>query len=109
MENNEKLYLGINGRYYKWNELATAYFLCTGDNIWSSEIGDTTKKFDIWVHDLIGLSIKKVVEMNEVAYEELLAANQKILAVQIYRERNNCTLREAKEAIDKMQEEMEVN
>ena len=107
MENNKKLYLGVDGKYYKEHELATAYFLATGDDVWVNEMGDATKKFDIWVHDLIGLSLKRIVNASEVSYEDFLRANQKILAVQVYRERNNCTLREAKEAIDKMQEEME--
>lgn len=108
MEKNEKLYLGVNGRYYKEHELATAYFLTTGDCVWTSEIDDYhTKKFDIWVHDLIGLSIKKIVNMNDVSYEELLRGGQKILAVQVYRDRWNCTLREAKEAIDEIQAKLE--
>ena len=106
--NNTKLYLGTNGRYYKEHELATAFFLATGREIYDEDKpGVGIKMFDIWVYDLMGLSIKKIVDMNYVSYEELLAANQKILAVQIYRERNNCTLREAKEAIDKIDEEME--
>lgn len=107
----EKLYLGTNGKYYQAHELYTAYFLATGDDIWEDESGNHTKRFEIWVHDLIGLSIKKIVNMNDVSYEDLLRADQKLLAVRLYRERNNCLLREAKEAIDKIQTsfESEVN
>jgi hypothetical protein len=106
--NNEKLYLGIDGKYYQRHELENAYFLVTGRKIWSEDKPmDNVKMFDVWVYDLMGISIKAIVNMNDVTYEEFLRANQKILAVRVYRDRNNCTLREAKEAIDKIQEEME--
>ena len=108
MEKNEKLYLGVDGKYYQEYELATAYFLSTGDDVWCNEGGYTTKKFDIWVHDLLGLSIKKVVNESDVSCEDFLRANQKILAVRAYRDRNSSTLREAKEAMDKLQEELEL-
>ena len=107
METNKKLYLGVNGIYYDEYEIARAYFLVTGDNVWIDEFGTTTKKFDIWVHDLIGLSIKKIVNFEDVPYEDFMNAGQKIMAVKAYRERNNCSLREAKDAIDKIQEELE--
>jgi hypothetical protein len=85
-----------------------AFFLATGREVYDeSKPGDGTMMFDMWVRNLMGLSIKSVVNKNDVSYEDCLKSNQKILAVQIYRERNNCTLREAKDAIDKLQEEME--
>lgn len=105
-KNNEKLYLGVDGKYYQAYELANAYFLVTGNSIWVDENLEHTKAFDVWIHDLMGLSLKKVVNMNDVSYEEFLKSNQKVLAVRTYRDRNNCTLREAKDFIDKLQEEM---
>jgi hypothetical protein len=108
--NNEKLYLGTNGHYYKEHELAMAFFLATGREVYDEDKpGDSIKMFDAWVYDLMGLSIKNVVNKNDVSYEDCLKANQKILAVQLYRERNNCTLREAKDAIDELQKELEHN
>ena len=107
MENNEKLYLGINGKYYQKHELHMAYFLATGDDIWTDETGYHTKRFEIWVHNLVGLSIKKVINIDDVSYEDFLRADQKLLAVREYRNRNHCTLRDAKEAIDKIQESLE--
>lgn len=105
--NNEKLYLGTNGKYYQRYEMANSYFLATGRDICDkSRPGDGTKMFDLWINNLIGLSIVRIVNINDVSYEDFLRANQKILAVRAYRERNNSTLREAKEAIDKIQEEM---
>jgi hypothetical protein len=106
MENNEKLYLGINGKYYQRYELENAYFLVTGRSLYDGDQPGDFRMFDIWVHDLKGISLKAIVNVNDVSYEDFLRANQKILAVRIYRDRNNCTLREAKDAIDKMQEEM---
>jgi hypothetical protein len=108
--NNEKLYLGTNGHYYKEHELAMAFFLATGREVYDEDKpGDSIKMFDAWVYDLMGLSIKNVVNKNDVSYEDCLKANQKILAIQLYRERNNCTLREAKDAIDELQKELEHN
>ena len=111
MENNEKLYLGTNGKYYQEHELHMAYFLATGNDILADETGRYTKQFEIWVYDLIGLSIKKVVNIDDVSYEDFLRADQKLLAVREYRNRNHCTLRDAKEAIDKILESIgsEVN
>ena len=33
MEKNEKLYLGVDGKYYQPYELANAYFLATGNSV----------------------------------------------------------------------------
>ena len=100
---NEKLYLGTDGKYYQSSELETAYFLATGRKIYDEKRpGGGIKMFDIWVYDLMGISIKEVINMNDVPYENFLAANQKLLAVKAYRERNHCTLAEAKEVIDKI-------
>ena len=108
--NNQKMYLGVDGKYYQEHELATAYFLATGCSVYDeTRPGDGAKIFNTWVYDLVGLSIKKIVDANNVSYEDFLNANQKILAVRLYRERNNCTLREAKEAIDKVHESMSNN
>lgn len=97
----DKLYLGTNGRYYNEFEMHTAYFLATGDNVDAEENSvNHYKRFELWVHDLIGLSLQKIVDASEVSYEDFLASNQKLSAVRAYRERNNCTLREAKERID---------
>ena len=105
VNNNEKLYLGTNGKYYQRYELANAFFFVTGRTLYDDPGHD--KLLDLWIHELIGVSIEKIVNADDVSYEAFLEANQKILAVRIYRERNNCTLREAKEAIDKIQTEME--
>ena len=101
---NEKLYLGTNGKYYQEHEMHTAYFIATGNDVHSNSYNQ--KRFEIWVYNLIGRSIQKTVDINEVTYNELLMANQKLLAVRLYRERNKTTLREAKEAIDEMEKEV---
>ena len=110
MENEKivkKLYLAIDGKYYKEQELATAYFLCTGGKIFDEEKpGDGLKQFEIWVNDLIGWTIKKVVNMDDVPYEEFLKNDQKLLAVTAYRDRNKCTLREAKDFIDQLEKDL---
>ena len=65
MASNEKLYLGVNGRYYQDYELANAYFLATGNDFYADE--NASKRFDIWVHDLIGLSIEKIVSSHSLS------------------------------------------
>jgi hypothetical protein len=102
---SEKLYLGVNGKYYQRHELANAFFFVTGRTLYDDPGHD--KLLDLWINELISVSIEKIVNADDVPYEAFLEANQKILAVRVYRERNNCTLKEAKDAIDKMQEEME--
>jgi hypothetical protein len=106
MNHNEKLYLGTNGKYYQRHEVECAYFLATGRDLYDINMTYDAKMFDIWVYDLMGISIKAIVDIDDVQYEDLLSVNQKILTVRIYRERNNCTLRAAKELIDKLVEEM---
>ena len=101
---NEKLYLGTNGKYYQEHEMHNAYFIATGNDVASDSYNQ--KRFAIWVFNLTGRSIQKVIDINEVTYNDLIAANQKILAVRLYRERNKSTLREAKEAIDTMEKEV---
>jgi hypothetical protein len=101
---NNKLYLAVDGKYYKEHEIATAYFLCTGGKIFDEDKpGDGLKQFELWVNDLIGWTIKKVVDMDKIPYEDFLSRNQKLLAVSAYRTRNNCTLREAKDYIDTLE------
>ena len=101
---NEKLYLGTNGKYYQEHEMHNAYFIATGNDVYSDSYNQ--KRFEIWVYNLIGRSIQKAVDINDVTYHELITANQRLLAVRLYRERNNTTLREAKEAIDAMEKEV---
>ena len=103
---NEKLYLGTNGKYYQRHELATAFFLATGCDISDFEDVNAGKRFDIWVHGLIGKSIERSVSIDEIAYEDFIKVGQKLLAVRTYRERNNSTLREAKEYIDNVEMNM---
>lgn len=104
MENtNKKLYLGTDGKYYNEYELMNAYFLCTG-RIFGDENqpANNIKMFECWVHDLIGLSIEKIVNADDVTYEDFLRHGQKLLAVKAYRERNQCSLAKAKEYIDSL-------
>lgn len=98
----EKLILCKNGKYYLPHDFRTAYYLSTGKDSFDHE-----DEYNKWLKDKLGVSIDKIIDVKDVTYEELLEANQKIMAVRLYRERNNCTLREAKDSIDSMEENME--
>ena len=100
----EKLILCKNGKYYQPHEFRTAYYLSTGKDPYAI---DNERDYEKWLKDKQNVSIDKVVDVKDVTYEELLDGNQKIMAVRLYRERNDCSLREAKDAIDAIEEGME--
>lgn len=100
----ERLILCKNGKYYQPHEFRTAYYLSTGKDPYAL---DNEEDYDKWLKEKQGISIDKVVDVKDVTYEELLEGGQKIMAVRLYRERNNCTLREAKDSIDSIEENME--
>ena len=97
---NEKLYLGVNGKYYLRSELEKAYFLVHGKEYYDQNIaGASDKLLDLWIYDLLGLSIKSIVPIESVSCEDLIRANQDSLACRLYRMRNNCSLSIAYAAI----------
>lgn len=55
-----------------------------------------------WLYSLCGNSIISVKKDCEMTIDDFLASGSVIKAVREYRKRNGCTLREAKEAVDKM-------
>lgn len=57
-------------------------------------------KYDKWIRNVVEkLSIEEL-SSDEVRIEDLIGHSSTTYAVMLYRDRNHCTLREAKDAID---------
>lgn len=94
-------------RYYltKYNEIVTskdvvkAWCLLTG-----KIIDNEDDEFEIAMKNM-----KAISAVIDPTYETLIKHNSEVLAVAKYREDNNCSLKEAKEAIDKLKFDIECN
>lgn len=60
------------------------------------------KKFLKWLRSLLGKTIKQAIPEQDMEVEKL-AAYRPILAMRLYRNRNNCTLGEAREYVENLQ------
>lgn len=80
--------------------LESAFEICTGKRYYGNE-----REFLRWLHPLLGKSIIAVKRSDDpTLVDELLANDQKVLAVAAYRDCHGCTLTEAKEAIENRKE-----
>ena len=59
-----------------------------------------------WLYALLGKSIVKAMNENDLTIEMFLKGNNTLGAVRLYREIHNCGLREAKEAVDAIKANM---
>lgn len=62
---------------------------------------DSESEYLRYLYSLFGKSIKKAVRLS---VEDLLHRGHKIMAIKLYRDINNCSLAEAKNAVDRMEE-----
>ena len=90
-------YLLTTGRIITERDLHTAYEICNG-----SVPGVHPGHYEKWIHEIYG--IVRSIPKEEMDVEQLLEGGCYAEAVKMYRDDNKCTLREAKEAIDKMKE-----
>ena len=88
-------YLLVTGRIVTERDLRTAYEICTG-----SVPGIHPGHYEEWIHSVHG--IIRSIPKNEISVKQLLRGNCKVEAIKLYRDIHNCSLREAKEAVDKM-------
>ena len=86
-------YMLWSGRIVSEREMRSAYEIATGG---LAEAHPTNYKK--WIQSMHGIA--KIIPANEITIEQLVDGNY-VEAVKLYRERNNCTLREAKETLDK--------
>lgn len=92
-------YLLVTGRIVTERDLRTAYEICVG-----SVPGIHPGHYEEWIHSVHG--IIRSIPKDEISVEQLLKGNCKVEAIKTYRDMHKCTLREAKEAVDKIETEL---
>ena len=90
-----------NGRIVDEYDLHNAYEIVSGKPYYEDEPG-----YSKWMYSLLGKSIVSVKKDDELSVEDVLKANSTVKAVRLYRDKNGCTLREAKDAVDQIAAKM---
>ena len=86
------------GNWVDRYDIETAFYISTG-----AKYTTDSKEFASWLFPLLGESILAVKKVDDPELiEELLKSRQKIRAIKVYKDIHNCTLAEAKEAIERM-------
>ena len=98
----DRLYYTLrNGSVVPEYSVHQAFEIYTGKSYY-----EDSKGYSKWIHSLLGKSIVKVMKERELDVEQLVRSKNIIAAVRAYRTKHDCTLIEAKEAIDKIRAEM---
>ena len=92
-----------NGKIVDQYDVYKAYEIATG-NAFDYFSADFSK----WLYSMLGESIVKAMKETEVDLMQFIKGNNIIAAVRLYREIHGCSLREAKDAVDAIRAEMEV-
>lgn len=88
-------YLLVSGRIVTERDLRTAYEICKG-----CAPGVHPGHYEEWMHSIHG--IIRSIPRDEITIEQLLRGDCKVEAIKLYRDVHGCTLREARDAINKM-------
>ena len=91
-----------NGNIVAEYELHKAFEICTGETYHYDSVA-----YSKWLYSLLGNSIVKAMRDTDVDMMQFLKGNNIVAAVRLYRNSHDCTLLEAKEAIDKIRAEMQ--
>ena len=86
-----------NGNIASEYEVHKAFEICTGEAYHYD-----SKAYSKWLYSMLGKSIIKAMNETEINIEQFIKANNIVAAVRLYRNQHNCTLREAKDAVDAM-------
>lgn len=92
-----------NGKIVDEYDVHRAFEVCTGETY-----DYFSNAYSKWLYSLLGNSIIKAMRETEVDIMQFLKGNNIIAAVRLYRETHGCSLREAKEAVDKIRAEMKI-
>ena len=93
----ELYYKGKDGLWYTEHNLHQAYLITTGKEWWKNQLG-----YYAWLKRIWGIFIIEEKANDEMSIEELVAKDQRIMAIKVYMVNHNCTLAEAREVINKM-------
>ena len=92
-----------NGNIVSKYDIERAFEICTGETFHYDSVA-----YSRWLFSLLGNSIVKAMKETEVDMVQFLKGNNIIAAIRLYRDTHECTLREAKEAVDKIRAEMKI-
>ena len=90
-----------NGNIVSEYDIHKAFEICTGETYHYD-----SSAYAKWLYSMLGKSIIKANTETEVDIEQFIKGNNTVAAVRLYREVHNCTLREAKDAIDTIKANM---
>ena len=87
-----------NGNWVDRYDIERAFYISTG-----AKYTTDSKEFVRWLFSLLGesvLAVKRADDPKLVA--ELLKSGQKVMAMKVYKDTHNCTLKEARDTIERM-------
>ncbi|MBQ4187432.1 MAG: hypothetical protein II642_06080 [Firmicutes bacterium] len=96
---NNIFYFGKNGCVYDEFDIDRAFYISTG-----MRKNEHKLEYYEFIHSIVGVSIDAV---KSASVEELVERGYTVKAVKLYREKNCCSLAEAKSAVDKIGEKMD--
>lgn len=88
-------YVLLTGRIVTEYDMRKAYEICNG-----SAPDVHPGHYEKWMRSIIG--VMRSIPKDEATVEQLARGNCKVEAIRKYKAIHGCTLREAKEAVDKM-------
>lgn len=89
------IYKCNDSKYLTEYDVERAYTIVTGKYRFKNE-NDYFK----WLKSIWGNYIVTALNPNKIVVDRTFAIHNKVMAVKVYREQHNCTLREAKDAVD---------
>ena len=92
------LYKTADGAYYTESDMTTAFHICTG-----TSCAEHYGQYHSWVNRLTWGGILNPVDSNNLSVAEIAEKNR-VLAMRIYRERTDCTLRQAMDYVNSLTE-----
>jgi ribosomal protein L7/L12 len=96
-----------NGIWIDEYDVKRAYYISTGKQV---SIVDADKDYLVWLYDKLGNSIVEVRrETDPFFVDELIKANQRLLAIKVLNRVYGFELVKAKEIVDKAEMELKAN
>lgn len=92
-------YVLITGRIVTEHDMRTAYEICNG-----SKVGIHPNHYEQWMHEIYG--VMRSIPRDEITIEQLVRGDCKFDAIKKYKTIHGCTLREAKEKIEEIENEI---
>lgn len=87
-----------NGNWVDRYDIERAFYISTG-----AKYTTDSKEFVRWLFPLLGESVLAVKRADDPKlFAELLKSGQKVMAMKVYKDIHNCTLKEARDTIEGM-------